>query len=134
MFTLHFHNGIFVELFNCCLKCTTSSENARAFRCRWISSPLLPTPCQLPLIIISILKYFELAKRDQRGPLVYLAPACSLRMQSQIAALNEININFYELFPVNEKQDASCDGHEQETFSLAQPSDDCFISFYAKLE
>lgn len=40
-------------------------------------------------------------------------------MQSQIAALNEININFYELFPVNEKQDASCDGHEEETFSLA---------------
>lgn len=84
---------------------------------------------------------FEIFRACQEGPkgptvlfLVYLAPACSLRMQSQIAALNEININFYELFPVNEKQDASCDGHEQETFSLAQPSDDCFISFYAKLK
>lgn len=83
----------------------------------------LPSLPALPLIIISILKYFKLPREGGGGPtvlfLVYLAPACSLRMQSQIAALNEININFYELFPVNEKQDASCDGHEEETFSLA---------------
>jgi len=42
-----------------------------------------------------------------------LSPALSLRMQSQIAALNEININFYEFFSVNEKRN-----EHEEIFSL----------------
>lgn len=79
-----FTTAFSVELFNCCLKCELENVCGDGIGwCRWITV-LLSAPVN---------HYFNFRKYFEGQPLVYLAPASSLRMQSQsqIAARSKRN-------------------------------------------